>query len=92
MKKIILLVFMIVFFKAHAAYAEKKVYTQAEFDKKVEETVNKKIDRIKKSSISQLTKEILLREKKIDKMEVTLKSRTEQVKIAEGTLAKKILG
>ena len=90
MKNLILLLVMIVFFKAHAA-DDKKVYTQAEFDEKIEKLLDKKISRIKKSSIATLTKEILLREKKIEKKEQSFTVREEQIKISEGTLSRKIL-
>ncbi len=90
MKNLILLIVMAVFFKAHAA-DEKKIYTQAELDEKVEKLVNAKIEKIKKSSIATLTKEILLREKKMDKKEQELTTREEQIKISEATLSRKIL-
>jgi flagellar motility protein MotE (MotC chaperone) len=90
MKNLILLIAMILFFKVHAAEDTKK-YTEAEFKDKVQEEVKNKIDKIKKKSIAQLTKELLDKEAALDKRERTLDSREEQIKISEGTLAKKIM-
>ena len=88
MKNILLLITMIFFFKTHAE--EKKIYTEKEFNQKLEESVYAKIDKIKKSSIADLTKEVLNREKKLDERERALSSRVEQLEIGESTLAKKI--
>ena len=90
MKNLILLIVMVVFFKAHAA-DDKKIYTQSDFDEKVEKLLDEKINRIKKSSIATLTKEILLREKKMDEKEKSFSTREEQIKISESTLTRKIL-
>lgn len=91
MKNIILLVAMILFFKAHAADEDKKVYSEKEFKEKVTKEVLEKVNKIKRKSIAQLTKELLEKEKKLDAYEALLKLREEQIKISEQTLAKKIL-
>jgi len=90
MKNLILFIVMVIFYKAHAA-DDKKIYTQAEFDAKVEKLVDEKINRIKKSSIATLTKEILVRERKMDEKERSFTTREEQIKISESTLTRKIL-
>lgn len=84
---------MILFFKVHAAEennAEKK-YSEEEFKTKVLEEIKKRVDKIKKKSIAQLTKELLDKERELEKKENLLISREEQVKIGEETLAKKIM-
>jgi flagellar motility protein MotE (MotC chaperone) len=91
MKNIILLVAMILFFKAHAADENKKVYSEAEFKEKVQKEVLDKVTKIKRKSIAQLTKELLEKENKLDEYERKLKQREEQIKIGEQTLAKKIM-
>lgn len=91
MKNIILLVAMIIFFKAHAADEDKKVYTEAEFKEKVHKEVVDRVQKIKRKSIAQLTKELLEKEKKLEDAQQALKIKEEQVKISEVTLAKKIM-
>jgi flagellar motility protein MotE (MotC chaperone) len=90
MKQIIILLAMIVLFKTHAA--EKKIYTEKEMREQVEKMVNIKIDKIKKSSIAELTKEIMKRESDLEEKEIALLAKTEQLNRAEETLSKKILG
>ncbi len=89
MKNLFILFAMIFFFKVYAA-DKKKTYTQEELNKKVEALVDAKIDKIKKSSIADLTKEILERERKLDDREKALNTRAEQLVLGEQTLAKKI--
>jgi flagellar motility protein MotE (MotC chaperone) len=76
---------------AVSAADEKKIYSKAEFDKKVEQEVNRQVDLIKKKSISVLSKELLERERKIKEKEDTISTKFEQVKISESSLAKKIM-
>jgi flagellar motility protein MotE (MotC chaperone) len=95
MKNIILLFAMILVCKAHAVEEGKKNYSEVEMKKRVEELVDKKVDaqikRIKKSSVADLTREILEREKELEQKEEILKKKEEQLKMGEETLAKKIL-
>jgi flagellar motility protein MotE (MotC chaperone) len=90
MKQIIILLAMIVLFKTHAA--EKKVYTETEMREKVEKMVNAKIDKLKKSSIAELTKEIMKRESDLEQKELAIHAKREQLNRAEETLSKKITG
>jgi len=89
MKKIILLAFMILFFKAHAG-VDDKIYTQVEFDKKLTEEIEKSIMKIKKKSITQLTMELIEKDRRLEKSEQSLKDKEEQLKVGESTLMKKI--
>lgn len=73
-----------------SAFADEKIYTQKEFDKKVKEEVQKQIKRIKKSSVANLTSEILEKEEALEKKEMELSRQREQIKMAEKTLANKI--
>ena len=68
MKNLILLLAMILFFKVHAAEDEKK-YTEKELKDKVLEQVKKKVDKVKKTSIAQLTKELLDKERVLEEKE-----------------------
>lgn len=79
---------MIVLFKTHAA--DEKVYTESEMREKVEKMVNTKIDKLKKSSIAELTKEIMKRESDLEQKELAIIAKREQLNRAEETLSKKI--
>ena len=70
--------------------ADKKIYTQKEFDAKIKEEVEKQIKRIKKSSIANLTSEVLEKESALEEKEKKLVRQREQVKMAEKTLSNKI--
>lgn len=69
----------------------KKIYTQKELDVKVQEAVDKQIKRLKKSSVANLTSEVLEKERIVDKREQDLSKRLEQVKMAEMSLSNKIV-
>ena len=84
----LILVFSI--FSVFAEETEKK-YTQKELDKIVQEKVEKQIKRIKKSSIAKLTSEILEKEMSVESRQKSLDKRLEQVKMAESSLASKIV-
>jgi flagellar motility protein MotE (MotC chaperone) len=66
-----------------------KQYSEEEFIKKVNEEVQKKVDSIKKKSVSELTKEILDKEEKLQLRELDLQKRTDALKVSESDLAKK---
>ena len=88
MKKIVFLMGLLIF--VLGAKEEKKIYTQEEFDKKVEAEVNRQVDLVKKKSISTLSKELLAKERELKEKEERLKNRQEQVILAEQALLKKI--
>jgi flagellar motility protein MotE (MotC chaperone) len=90
MKNLLILIVMFAFFKAYAA-DDKKIYSQAEFDKKFKEELELAIGKIKKKSITQLTKDILEKERKLNDREGSLKQREEQIALSEKTLSKRIL-
>lgn len=95
MKALILIIAMTFSFSLFAAKedkGEKKVYTEKEFKEKVNKKVDKAVDRLKKSSVAKLTKEILEKERKLERRSEELDQREEQIKMAEVTLANKILG
>jgi flagellar motility protein MotE (MotC chaperone) len=70
---------------------DEKKYTEAEFKAKVHEEVAKQVERIKTSSVAQLTKEILEKEQKVDAREAEIIKREDLLKINEETFAKKVL-
>jgi flagellar motility protein MotE (MotC chaperone) len=51
----------------------------------------KKIDKLKKSSVADLTKELVLKEKKMDEESAEIRRRQEQLKMSEESLAVRIL-
>ena len=71
-------------------YSEEKLYTQEDFDKKLSEAVNKQVDLIKKKSVSQLSKELLAKDRELEAKAEQLKIREEQIKKSEVSLLKKI--
>lgn len=95
MMKSLLIIFSILFsFNLLAADKEKKeekIYTKKEFKEKVNKEVDKAVDRLKKSSVAKLTKEILEKERKLESRIEALDKREEQIKMAEVSLAQKIL-
>ncbi len=90
MKQALLLVFMILMVKAYGADSAEKLYTQDDFDKKVKEEIESKIQKIKKKSITQLTMELIEKDKRLEDSEEALKRREEQLKVGEKTLITKI--
>ena len=66
--------------------AEEKKYTEEEFKK----ALDLQVDRLKKSSVSQLTKELLEKERKLAEREEQLEKREEQIRLGEESLSKRI--
>lgn len=88
-KLIIALASFILIFKS--AFSEEKKYTQAEFDKAVTEAVLKKIDDVKKQSISELTKELLVKESKLKSREADLERKEEILSNTRADLERRII-
>ena len=63
-------------------YSEEKLYTQEDFDKKLSEAVNKQVDLIKKKSVSQLSKELLAKDRELEAKAEQLKIREEAQAVA----------
>lgn len=74
-----------------SAFSKEKTYTEKEFNTKLESELMKKIDRLKKSSVTDLTKELLAKEKKIDETRAELEQREEQLKLSEKSLSTRIV-
>lgn len=95
MKRILTLTLMsLVFLSATTAGKEgeeKKVYTEKEFSKKLGDELKKQVDRLKKSSVADLTKELLDKENALKEREISLQRREEQLKLAEESLAERVL-
>ena len=70
---------------------EKKVYTEKEFQKELNKAVEIQVDRLKKSSVADLTKELLEKERALQEKEQALERRKEQTRMAEESLAKRVL-
>lgn len=68
-----------------------KVYTEAEFKKELAKQLDTQVERIKKSSVASLTKELLEKERALQERERQLELRAEQVKMGEESLASRIL-
>jgi len=71
------------------AEAAKKIYTQAEFDKKLHEEVVKKVDTIKNKSVSDLTRELLDKEEQLRLREMDLVKQQDSLKVTENDIAKR---
>ena len=97
MKNLVFIILIMSSLSAFAAKADKDtkkgelVYTEADFKKKLKDQVDKAVDRLKKSSVAKLTKEILDKERALEAREEALNQKEEQVKMAEQTLAQKII-
>lgn len=70
---------------------QEKIFTQKQFDEEVEKQLNKYIERVKKKSLTELTKEVFEKESEMKKREAMLRSREEQIRIGEESLAKQIV-
>jgi flagellar motility protein MotE (MotC chaperone) len=87
MRLLLVLVFSL---SAYANESAEKIYTKDDFKEKVAKEVDKQVDRLKKSSVAKLTKEILQKERDLDDRAEALALREEQIKMAEESLAKKV--
>jgi flagellar motility protein MotE (MotC chaperone) len=83
-------IFLILILSLSAFGADKK-FTQKEFDEKLKKEVLKRIDKLKKTSVSQLTKELVEKEEKLKDREADLTHKEEQVKMSETSLNTRIL-
>ncbi len=72
-----------------SAATPKKTYTEEEFNKKLHEEVLKKVDSIKNKSVSELTKEILDKEEKLNMREVELQKQKDALRVSEGDIGKR---
>ncbi|MBA2404354.1 MAG: hypothetical protein H0V66_06255 [Bdellovibrionales bacterium] len=84
--------FVIIFLMLPAfAYAApaKRVYTEEEYIKKVNEEVKKKVDVIKNKSVSDLTKELLDKEEKLRLRELDLEKQQDSLKVSDNDIAKR---
>lgn len=88
MKYIIFAIVLVLGFSTLSAEEKKeKTYTQKEFDAEVKKQVDQQIDRLKKTSLTQLTKDLLEKERTLEKRENELNKREEILKLSEKTLA-----
>jgi flagellar motility protein MotE (MotC chaperone) len=71
------------------AVVPKRVYSEEEFIKKVNEEVKKKVDVIKNKSVSELTKELLDKEEKLRLRELDLEKQQDSLKVSDGDIAKR---
>lgn len=69
---------------------EELKYTEKQFDEALKKALDLQVDRIKKSSVAQLTKELLDKERKLKEAEEKLNKREEQIRLGEESLAKRI--
>ncbi|MBY0518419.1 MAG: hypothetical protein K2P81_16025 [Bacteriovoracaceae bacterium] len=86
-------IFILLFFVSTAFAVDKKaekIYSQDEFDKKVAEEVNQKVDQIKNKSVTVLTKEILAKEQSLKQREMELQKKEDQIKVNSAEIEKKI--
>lgn len=74
-----------------SVFAKEKTYTEKEYNEKVEKEVLKKIDKLKKSSVTDITKELVLKEKKLKLEQEELERKKEQLRLSEESLSARIL-
>ena len=86
MFKLIITLFLVV----GASQAQEKKYSEEEFREALKKAVDAQVDRLKKSSVSQLTKELLEKERKLEERSEQLDKREEQVRLGEESLSKRI--
>lgn len=72
--------------KPNKGEKKERTYTEKEFQKAVNDEVMKKIEHLKKTSLTQLTKEILEKEEKLNEREDGLKKREQMLALSEKTL------
>jgi flagellar motility protein MotE (MotC chaperone) len=72
-----------------ALHAGPKIYTEADFIRRVSEDVRKKVDEVKNKSVSELTKELLEREEKLKLRELELLKQQDSLRVSEGEIAKR---
>lgn len=90
--KTISILFIVLSFCVHAEDKnkdEKKIYSQKEFDEKLQKEVDILLKKIQPHNLSLLTKELLEREKELELAKVELKQREEVIKLNEADLIKK---
>lgn len=81
---------LFVLLASHSRSEEKKQFDEEEFTAKVFEEVEKRIKKIKNSSIVDISEELLQRERKLDARERKINLREEQVIVSEQRLNDKI--
>lgn len=86
--KITILVTILAF--SNSILAKEKLYTEEELNKKVDEIVTRKLNLVKKKTLTQLAKDLLDKEEALQLKEKGLKQQEEQIKISERSLLKKI--
>ncbi len=72
-----------------SAFAVGKTYSEADFVKKVNEEVKKKVDTIKNKSVSDLTKELLDKEEKLKLRELELQKQSDALRVSESEIEKR---
>ncbi|HLT22306.1 MAG TPA: hypothetical protein VKZ84_02645 [Bacteriovoracaceae bacterium] len=70
---------------------DEKIYTEKDFIKKVAEEVSAQVDKIKKVSVTDLTKELVKKNEEISLKELELKKREDALLAAEKELASKYI-
>lgn len=70
---------------------DEKIYTEKDFIKKVSEEVSAQVDKIKKSSVTDLTKELVKKNEEIALKELEIKKREDALLASEKELASKYI-
>jgi flagellar motility protein MotE (MotC chaperone) len=90
MKNRILILLGVLLFSFAITAADEKKFTQKEIDKLVKAEVDRQINMIKKKSLTQITKELLEKDKSLALQSKELDVRAEQLSLSEKSLMKKI--
>ena len=85
------LIFFLAIIILNASMAEeKKIYTQSDMDKIVNEKISEKLDKIKDKNIVSFSKSLLKKEEKLKDLEMKLERKEEELKINSKDLDEKI--
>jgi flagellar motility protein MotE (MotC chaperone) len=90
MRNKLLVILSFLFFSFAIIAADEKKFTQKEIDKLVKVEVDRQINMIKKKSLTQLTKELLEKDKSLSLQSRELDVRAEQLSLSEKSLVKRI--
>ena len=88
MKKILLIIVMMI--SSSIMGKDKETFSQADVDKMVKIEVERQVNLIKKKSITQITKELLQKERDLNKKSKQLDHRSEQLSVNETAFLKRI--
>lgn len=86
-----MIVIFLAFFSFSSMSQEKKIYSKADFEKKLRSEIERVINRIQTKNFSKLSLELLDKENKLELEKADIQMRLEQLKLAEKEFALKLI-